>query len=83
MAHKFEYRFIQKWIIEKSIAQIPNYSIKDAQKALAVQLDITAEELPPAISEISGGGDWEVNSHSYAFIGNTILISILLQRSVS
>jgi len=83
MAHKFEYRLMQKWITERPISKIPDYSIEQARDALGAHLDIVADDLPDAINKRSSGGDWEVNSHSFAFIGNSILISILLQRPIA
>jgi len=79
MAHQFEYRLMQKWLTAIAISGTPNYSTEQARAELGKHLDIAAEGLPDAIDKRSGGG-WDIDSHSLSFVGDSILLSVLLRR---
>jgi len=42
-----------------------------------------AGELPQTIETFHGENGWEVNSHNIMLAGNTIIISVLIQRRLS
>ena len=61
--------------------ELPDYTNPNTQASMTAELGKTANHLPQIISSMPEGGDWQVNSHSLTFIGGTVVLSILLQRS--
>jgi len=77
MQHPYEYRSLLKYAsFQMEGLPNPEQEVLDLNK----ELGKLASELPKALSTMPDAEGWEVNSHSLALVGNTLLVSILLQR---
>jgi len=80
MAHPYEYRFIVEYLTPVPISGKPNFGEQRDQMILNQKFAEFTGRLPEMIDEVPGGDGWEVNSHSFMWANDTIVVSILLQR---
>lgn len=78
MQHPYEYAILVKYLAPSDPSKMPDLATEPAQIALVDALRKHANELPSVFKEIGEG--WEVNSHSLALLGGTVVVSMLLQR---
>ena len=78
MKHPYENALMLKYF---PITGFPNLADEQAQGQLSASLGkFAAKDLPQGIATFPVHNGWEVNSHNIAFVGNTVIFSILLQR---
>lgn len=81
MAHPYVYGVIVEYFTLIRLGGSPDYGDKPAQEALQLKLgEWIRDELPNKIASLPMGTAWEVNSHSLTLAGDTVILSILLQR---
>lgn len=81
--HPYEYQFMNLFITPKP-GELPDYTSSKIRDDITNQLGAFAEGIPKMCTKTPDGKiDWSVNSHSFAFIGGAIVVSILLQRNRS
>ena len=80
MEHPYEYRMSVKYLTPIALGGSPNFDEEPAQIALAKALGEFAGQLQQAVSKFPEADGWEVNSHGLMLAGNTIILTILLQR---
>ncbi len=80
--HPYEYAILVEYLTPVALGGSPDFAEEPARQALRMALGKFADQLPRAISSLPApiGGGWEVNSHSITFVGQTAVVSILLQR---
>jgi hypothetical protein len=80
MSHQYEYSWISQYLKPTTFAELMDFGDENTQKSLALQFGKLSSKLPQIIDALPQSDGWEINSHSITPIGNTILVSILLQR---
>ena len=78
--HAYEYRLMALYLSPQKGA-LPDYTAPNTQASLTSELGKTASNLNRILATMPDGEGWNVNSHSLTFIGGTVVLSILLQRS--
>jgi len=81
MAYPYEYAMMVQYVTPKTIMGAPNYTEEGTRQSLRSELSGLMKDLPKALGALPSGADWQVNSHSLTLAGNTVVVSILLQRS--
>lgn len=76
MGLPYEYRLIVKFC---PVPEQTNFANQESQKGITTPLAKFIEEKLPAATVDYG---WNVNSHSITFVGNQIVLSVLLQRGL-
>lgn len=79
MSHLYEYSVITKFLSPVALGGSPDFSEEPAQLGLLGALQQLVQQLPTMIDTWQGGG-WIINSHNITFSGETVIVSILLQR---
>ncbi len=81
--HPYEYQFMNLFITPKP-GELPDYTSPEIRDDITQQLGGLADSLQETLEKTPDGKtDWTINSHSLAFIGGLILVTILLQRNRS
>ena len=80
MEHPYEYRIIQQFLTPQSVSVATGFDDKKTQLGMLQEVNKMVSNLPTIIEKFPEGGDWFPNSHSIALMGNTVVVSILLQR---
>jgi hypothetical protein len=80
MSHPYEYTMMVQYITPSTTSQVPDYGEEDAQHSLTGEFSRMAKMLPEAFDAMPADADWEINSHSLSFTGNTVVVSFLLRR---
>jgi len=76
--HSYEYKVLVEYITPDERGRFPHFTHLDAQEGLTRTLEELFAHLPESIPE----GDWEVNSHNITISRNTLLVTILLRRTL-
>ena len=80
MPHPYEYAIMMKYLTPIIISGTPDFAKQESQLALTNELSKFIGEMPKALDALPDGEGWFPNSHNVTFAGNTVVLSILLQR---
>jgi len=80
MAHEYECAVMTQYLTPVKLGGSPDFSSEPAQLGLTDSLRKLTNKLPNAIDAILPEKGWEINSHSLTLAGETVIVSILLQR---
>lgn len=80
MAYPYEYAMMVQYVTPRTTMGALNYAEEGTRQSLRSDLSELMKELPKALGALPSGADWQVNSHSLTLAGNTVIVSILLQR---
>lgn len=75
--HPWEYTHLVQFATPKTK---PDYSTKEGKQSLIKASGQVFARLPKIIDKMPMGGGWQVNSHSFLLVDDSIMVSILLQR---
>ena len=81
MVHPYDYSMIVGYIKVTKISGAPDYSNPEDRKALTTELGKFARRLPKTLEALPDGEGWFPNSHNITLVGDTLILSMLLQRS--
>lgn len=81
MAHGYEYASAVQYLTPVITEDPPDFSSKTTQAGFMKELMALDKRLPNILDSYEGGL-WAINSRSITVVGNTFIISYLLQRLV-
>jgi hypothetical protein len=83
LENPYEYAMATEFVVQKQEADIlsdgPDYRDPKLQKAFAMKVSKTLNNISKSLPNLNGGG-WLIVSHSISQVDDAILISFLLQR---
>jgi len=77
-SHHCEYKMLVEYVSPEEKGQFPHFSHMEDQEGLTKTLDEVFTHLPESIPE-----GWEINSHGITVSRDTLIIAVLLKRSIA
>ena len=77
-SHPYDYKALVEYVTPGERGRFPHFTHMEDQEALTSVVEDVFAHLPESIPE-----GWEVNSHNITIARDTLIITVLLRRSVA